>query len=327
MTRIVHVALALLVAALVAFAARDAHAHASRTAYLDVTELGEGEAVASLRADPHAPIALSSPDCSVDAIPGAARSQSITLLRLRCARGLAGATLEASGMIGSDVVIARVAFQRGDAHGAVLTARSPRLVVPTSGSGPSIFTHYVRLGIEHVLSGIDHILFLLALVWQTHAAARGALRAWAATLARAATGFTVAHTATLTATTLGWIHVPPDLAETMIAVSLVLVALDVGRATTSSRLGIVMPFGLVHGLGFAGALAEARLPEHAVAIGLLGFNVGVELGQLCFLALAVAAIAVFLRSRPVQARAAVFAAYAIGATGAYLVIARSTFFR
>ena len=318
----------MLIALLFVAATRDARAHASRTAYLDVTEISEGEAMASLRADPQARIALTSTDCAIEALPNAAQSQSVAVVRLRCPGGIAGATLGISGLReGSDVVIARVSLLHGDAQGSVLTARSPQLVIPSSGSGQSVFSHYVRLGVEHVLSGIDHILFLLALVWQAHAASRGASRSWAAEVARAATAFTVAHTATLTATTLGWVHVPSAVAELMIAVSLVLVALDVGRESKSSYL-LVMTFGLVHGLGFAGALADARLPEHAVALGLVGFNIGVELGQLMLLAGAVAAIAILARSNVTRARVATLSAYAIGITGAYLVIARSTsFFR
>lgn len=315
----------LVVALLVLAFSADARAHASRAAYLDVTEIGEGEATASLRADAHARVTLSSQDCTIEALP-ARGSQSVTLSRVRCPGGLAGAAFVVGGLEGSDVVIARVVLEHGGTHGSVLTARSPELVIPLSGDGRSVFAHYVRMGIEHVLSGLDHVLFLLALVWQAYAASRGALRSWASELLRAATAFTVAHTLTLTATTLGWLHVPSDVAEIMIAVSLVLVALDVGRMQStfipsSSRLGVVMAFGLVHGLGFAGALAGARLPENAVALGLLGFNVGVELGQLGLLAGAVALISIV--PLLLRARAATFSAYAIGATGAFLLIARS----
>jgi hypothetical protein len=318
---------ALLLALLLALSAGEARAHASRTIYLEVTEIGDGEAIASLRSDGAVPLALRSPDCALEALPSVARAPSAALTRVRCPGGLGGATLEIEGLRdGSDVVLARVSRAEGEGQGAVLTARSPRLVIPAPGGGRSVFQRYVRLGFEHVLSGLDHVLFLLALVWQAHAASRGALRPWALELARAATAFTLAHTLTLTATALGWLAVPAGLAEALIAVSLVLVALDVGRAAPPLRLGVVMAFGLVHGLGFAGALTESRLPEHAVALGLLGFNVGVELGQLALLAAAVAAISLLARSVALRARAATLSAYAIGATGAYLVLARSTFF-
>jgi hypothetical protein len=319
---------ALSLALLLALFAGQARAHASRTVYLEVAEIGDGEAIASLRSDGALPITLRSPDCALEALPVTARAASVgTLTRVRCPGGLGGATLEIEGLRdGSDVVLARVSRAEGEGQGAVLTARSPRLVIPAPGGGRSVFQRYVRLGFEHVLSGLDHVLFLLALVWQAHAASRGALRPWALELARAATAFTLAHTLTLTATALGWLAVPAGLAEALIAVSLVLVALDVGRAAPPLRLGVVMAFGLVHGLGFAGALTESRLPEHAVALGLLGFNVGVELGQLALLAAAVAAISLLARSVALRARAATLSAYAIGATGAYLVLARSTFF-
>ena len=318
---------ALVVALLVVVVAGSAQAHASRTAYLDVTELGEGEAVASLASSAPARLALTSPDCTVEAIPSAARSQSVASVRLRCPHGLAGATLTVSGMVeGADVVIARVLPVHGEGQGAVLTARSPSLAIAGVSGGPAVFTRYVSLGVEHVLSGLDHLLFLLALVWLAHGTSKGSLRTWAFELARAATAFTLAHTVTLTATSLGVLHVPPPLAEAMIAVSLVLVALDVGRAAGKSRLGVVAAFGLVHGLGFAGSLASARLPENAALLGLFGFNVGVEVGQLLLLAGAVAAISLLPRTNDLRARAATVSAYAIGGAGAYLVLARSALF-
>ena len=333
---------------LLALAGR-AEAHGARTSYLDVVENGPGEAVASLRSDTPARFAVTSPDCSVEPMTlavdrlTAARSTSVTVSRLRCPRGVAGATLEIRGLVESDdVVIARVMLEHGATHGAVLTLRAPKLVIPSGENVSFVLSRYVRLGVDHVLSGIDHILFLLALVWQAHAASSGRLRKWASELARDATGFTLAHTATLTATALGWIHVPSEVAETLIAVSLVLIALDSGRpsdatGTPARRLGLVMAFGLVHGLGFASALAEARLPEHAVALGLVAFNVGVELGQLAVIASAMTGFVLLARilgrgpasepaNRVVRRHAATACAYVVGVTGAYLVIARASFF-
>jgi hypothetical protein len=324
---------ALVVALLALVYAASAHAHASRTAYLELIETGEGEAVASLRADPQARLRLSSDDCTFAAIDAAsASSQAVSTTRLRCARGVEGSSLSVDGELGAgDVVVARFVPRHGDAYGAVLTARSPRLVIPVGDGSSAVLARYVRLGVEHVLSGLDHVLFLLALVWQSHAASRGALRPWLSELARAATGFTLAHTVTLTATALGWIHVPPAFAETMIAVSLVLVALDVGR-TSRLRVGVVSAFGLVHGLGFASALAGGGLPRHAVALGLVAFNVGVEIGQIALLAGAAAAIALLPRlvSSRHEARHSLRAfgrtasAYAVGAIGAYLFFDRTS---
>lgn len=328
---------AFLLAILVFVFAGEAQAHGSRTAYLDVVQTGAGEAIASLRSGPRTSFVLSSPDCAIEPLPSGAASQSVAVAHLRCPRGLSGATLEVGGMVdGADVVIARIVLEHGDAHGAVLTTRSPRVVVPVAGSDRAVLAHYARLGVEHVLSGLDHVLFLLALVWQAHAASRGALRPWASELFRAATAFTVAHTLTLTATALGWIHVPPEVAEILIAVSLVLVALDVATERAgANRLGVVMTFGLVHGLGFAAALSEARLPEGAIALGLVAFNVGVEVGQVLLLACAAAVIALVPRvlagartnddrRDALRARAAIVSAYVIGVTGAYLVIARAS---
>ena len=136
------------------------------------------------------------------------------------------------------------------------------------------FVLYVKMGYLHILpEGVDHILFILGLFL---------LSTQMKTLLKQVTAFTVAHSLTLGLSLYGWIHLPASVVEPIIAASIAFVAIE--NLFTSEakpwRLGMVFGFGLIHGLGFASALQEAGLNQHNLFTGLLGFNVGVELGQL-----------------------------------------------
>ena len=147
--------------------------------------------------------------------------------------------------------------------------------LPLNAPGRLTWMSFVRLGAEHILGGPDHLLFLAALL----ALARG----WWTTVT-IVTGFTVAHSLTLSLAVLGWVDVPSRLVEPLIAVSIVWVAVEnlVARAPAGRRGLAAVLFGLVHGLGFAGGLMELGLPHEALIRALLGFNIGVELGQIAF---------------------------------------------
>ena len=136
---------------------------------------------------------------------------------------------------------------------------------------------FVAMGVEHILGGIDHLLFLLALL----ALARGLWQT-----VKIVTAFTVAHSVTLSLASLGLVDVPPRIVEPLIAASIVWVAVEnlVAPAGVGRRWLIAAIFGLVHGLGFASALTELDLSRQALVRALIAFNVGVELGQLAFVA-------------------------------------------
>jgi hypothetical protein len=153
----------------------------------------------------------------------------------------------------------------------------------TDGNGWATFLSYVKQGFEHILpEGFDHILFVLGLFLLC--------RAWKPILLQVTT-FTVAHTITLALATLGYVTVNPKIVEPIIAASIVVVALEnIFRPTYGRfRLLLVFVFGLIHGLGFAQRLIDDRIPSGSVVSSLLGFNLGVEFGQLAVIALAVAA--------------------------------------
>jgi hydrogenase/urease accessory protein HupE len=219
---------------------------------------------------------------------------------LRCADGIGGRTLSTRG----DVATVRITA--GDeVTTAVVTPSAPTFALPGAAAN-GVFARFLRLGVEHVLAGLDHVLFLVALFWQ----ARGR----AGALAKTATAFTLGHSITLAGTMLGALHLRPDVAEACIALSLVLVALDLDKPAS---LPLVGAFGLVHGLGFAGAMAETRLPDAAKWTALLSFNLGIELGQLLlFVAAALVVRVIRIRSWPT------IASYAVGTVGAAMFFLR-----
>jgi hydrogenase/urease accessory protein HupE len=236
--------------------------------------------------------------------------------------GLAGRSLTIDGLRGTRVDVL-VRLERLD--GTTLVSRvqpaQPGLLLTDAPGLPAVAGTYLALGVEHILLGPDHLLFVLALLL----IARGRRR-----LLLAVTAFTVAHSITLALAALGFVHVPAAPVEAVIALSIVFLACEIvhGRGgqpgLTERRPWVVaFVFGLLHGLGFAGALAEVGLPGHAIPVSLLFFNVGVELGQVLFVAAALA-LAPLLRRlaawRP--ERAGLVPAYGIGSVAACWTIER-----
>ncbi|HTG04999.1 MAG TPA: HupE/UreJ family protein [Bradyrhizobium sp.] len=223
-------------------------------------------------------------------------------------------------------------------EGAIQTERlSPTktsfIIQAVPGSGEVAAT-YLRLGVEHILFGFDHLLFVLALVVL--------VREWRR-VAVTVTAFTVAHSITLAAATLGFVNVPGPPVEATIALSIMLVSVEIlnarrGKPSVTTRLPwlVAFSFGLLHGFGFAGALAEVGLPQHAIPVALLFFNVGVEVGQLIFVAVVLSLIRLLLHAASqllepalVQRtfdRLDVTVAYTIGVVAAYWLVERTTAF-
>jgi hydrogenase/urease accessory protein HupE len=257
-----------------------ARAHGMRSAYLEIDEL-EG-------ADPLVRLRVTQPD--VAAIPSIEGCELTPLhethlevdgmtrgYRARCRRPLAGATVTVSGLgVELEEAVVRVRSATGELHSAVLTSGNPRLRIPAHGDAEAAWWQYLRLGTLHILGGADHLLFLLLIVLH--------LRRLRPILV-AETAFSLSHGLAFAATVTGWIRVPAAPVEAAIALSLVLLALDVGRAgalSARATAAMALVFGAVHGLGFAGGLRELGVPERQLGPAVLGFGVGVELGQLGF---------------------------------------------
>ena len=243
--------------------------------------------------------------------------------QIRRPGGLAGQSIRIEGpATGITNVIARVERSDGTSQLERLGQTSPEFIVaPTSGAS-EIAWSYLVLGIEHILGGIDHLLFVLALLLIV----RGGRR-----IIATVTAFTVAHSITLAAATLGWVHVPGPPVEALIALSIAFVAAEViqglrGEPGLTARAPwvVAFSFGLLHGFGFASALAQVGLPQKAIPIALLLFNVGVEVGQLLFVA-AVLILTTLVRRQlsPTLPRIAQYAMpYAIGTVAMFWVIER-----
>jgi hydrogenase/urease accessory protein HupE len=182
----------------------------------------------------------------------------------------------------------RVERSDGTAQVARVLPLTPRFVVTDSPGAFEVAQTYTVLGIEHILMGVDHLLFVLALLILVQGTRR---------LIATITAFTLAHSLTLFAATLGWLNVPGPPVESVIALSIVFVAGETvharqGRPGLTQQYPwiVAFTFGLLHGLGFAGALAEVGLPPLSIPMALLFFNVGVEIGQLIFIAAVLAVI-------------------------------------
>jgi HupE / UreJ protein len=255
--------------------------------------------LATVAAERSGACALESAGASPDA-PDGVRFRAV----LRCP-GEAGPVAVRPGFVArlapGHVHLAR-AIAGGEVREQVVDARTAVLAVEPGGAGwPSRVARFVALGIEHIFTGWDHLAFLAALLL-----GGGTLGA----AVKVATSFTVGHAITLALATLGLVRITPSVVEPLIAASVAFVAaenlwdLGRGRAGKGRRWPVALGFGLVHGFGFAGALVELGLPREGLATALVGFNLGVELGQAAVVALLVPLLALGAR-QPERARCAV----------------------
>ena len=204
---------------------------------------------------------------------------------------------------------------------ALLDGREPGLTVPQKTTKAEVFVAYLALGIEHLLTGFDHLLFVAGLL----AIVRG-LRATLLALS----AFTLGHSVTLCLAALSIVRMPLPPVELGIALSLLVLAHELTRPpTTSQRAGwplfsLVASLGLLHGLGFAGALAEVGLPAHEIPLSLLAFNLGVEAGQvIACMALAPVLLLSHKIARGDERLIRLGLAYGIGTAAAFWCIERT----
>jgi len=247
-----------------------------------------------------------------------------------CEGGLEGGTLQIAGLerTSTDVLI-RFDFADGVTGTHRLTPTDTSFVVPEQPDRLEVVRTYFSFGVEHILGGIDHLLFVLALLLL--------VKGWRRIVATV-TAFTLAHSITLVGATLGWVHMPGPPIEAAIALSIAFVAAEIlhsrqGRPGLTERYPwiVAFTFGLLHGFGFAGALAEVGLPQNEIPVALFFFNIGVEVGQLLFVA---AVFATFWLIRRLTQRIAVpqvtwasaLPAYAIGSLAIFWVLQRTAAF-
>lgn len=276
------------------------------------------------------------------------RLQQATVL---CEGPLAGGSFRIDGLESTDTdVLLSIVYADGSAFSHRLLPSSTSVVIPERPGTLDVISTYTVLGIEHILIGVDHLLFVLALLLLIDGWRR---------LVWTITAFTLAHSLTLAAATLGLVRVSGAAVEATIALSILFLAVELARRGTPARSAalpaaataaarpvagrggpvagaatpgltlrypwlVAFAFGLLHGFGFAGVLAEIGLPQQAVPIALLFFNIGVELGQLLFIAAVLFGGAVLLRLRLRLPRwSSRAAAYVVGSLAAFWVFERS----
>jgi len=254
------------------------------------------------------------------------RLQSAALMgraSVTCDGDPAGGQFGLSELLGKSDAIARFVPIDAPTQSYRLTADEPVTTILAEPSALSVLADYFVIGAEHIIFGWDHLLFVIALVLLVR-------NPWP--VVKAATAFTIAHSITLVATILGYSGLPGRPVEALIALSIVFLAVEVAlvlrdpeRQTLTRRFpwAVAFAFGLIHGFGFAGALADIGLPQTQLAAALFAFNVGVEAGQLLVVALTMIVLAGLNRVPPLAERRALTAAtYAIGAVGSYWLIER-----
>ena len=239
---------------------------------------------------------------------------------------LVGGTIEIAGLSALPIdVIVQIDMANGEEHSAILRPATPSYVVPERTTKWTVATSYWKIGTIHILEGYDHLLFVLALLLIIP-------NLWM--LFKTITAFTLAHSVSLALATLGVVNMPGAPTEAVISLSILFLAVEIvhsrqGQVTFTEQYPwvVALAFGLVHGLGFAGALAEVGLPQREIPLALLMFNVGVETGQILFVCAVLAVIAVVKRI-PVSwpAEGWRLMPYAIGCTAAFWTVQRISSF-
>lgn len=317
------------VGAIFCLIATPAIAHEVRPAYLEIRETGPEQYSilwkTPARGDARIRLAVELPESCRETIPvitmndGAA---TVARWSVECEGGLPGQEVSIAGLERTLVeTIARFERLGGATQSVRLMGGNTSFVVAEPSSILEVAAVYGILGIEHILLGFDHLCFVLALLLLIDNVRK---------LIWTITAFTVAHSITLAAATLGYISAPSGPIEALIALSIALVAAEAvakhrGQPSPTAERPwlIAFGFGLLHGLGFAGALSETGLPDDAIPVALLFFNVGVEIGQLAFVAVLLVIAALFRRIAPQQVpQGATAVAFAIGTLAAFWTIER-----
>ncbi|MCO4811915.1 MAG: HupE/UreJ family protein [Gammaproteobacteria bacterium] len=263
-------------------------------------------------------------DVSLITEPVAAFVGNTHIQRMKIERdgGLTGSTVVIDGLAASLTdVLMRLERIDGTDITHRMTPDDPSYVFEADPSAWQVAWTYMALGVEHILSGVDHLLFVLALLMVVVGWRR---------LVGTVTAFTVAHSITLALAALGFVRAPGPPVEAIIALSIVFVAAEIirgrqGHPGLTARLPwiVAFSFGLLHGFGFAGALSEIGLPQSSIPLALFTFNVGVEIGQLMFIAAILLLYGLGKRFRPVPPEWAWrIPSYAIGGIAAFWVFER-----
>jgi hydrogenase/urease accessory protein HupE len=284
MTALIYVSLTLL---LISF--QPARAHDSRPLFIELTEQNDS-AVTLRSAAPATVDAGNAPRVSMAAPCVEERREIADGLHqraaYRCALDNAVINIEWPVYNPSISILVRSTYKDGETRTAMLNPSATEWRVPAPDSFEGVAKSYFRIGVGHILGGVDHLLFLAGLLIVARTARRTLITV---------TGFTLAHSVTLALAALGVLRVSVPATEAVIALSIVFLATEIARgdkATLAWRRPVLVAsaFGLVHGVGFAAALGEIGLPKTETIAALLFFNLGVETGQIAMIAAAFASV-------------------------------------
>lgn len=312
-----------------------ARAHESRPLYIEVTEKAPLVFSVQWKIPPSVDVRnapeISMPEgCSTPSDAGTAGRGSTRRRGYRCEGDPAGGAIRVAypAFNPSVSTLVRISRVSGEKHSILASPGETEVVIPETESFASVARDYLRLGVQHILEGYDHLLFLVCLLLIAGTGRR---------ILITITGFTIAHSITLALSALGWVRVPVPPVEAAIALSIVFLAIEIIRGDRDSLtyrypIAVASSFGLLHGFGFAAVLGETGLPQTEIPAALLFFNVGVEVGQIVFV---VAVIAIYQAVRlagktlldtdlsldalrPLQSPAA----YAVGMLAAFWMVER-----
>lgn len=314
-------------------------AHESRPLYVEIAEQEGGDATLRWKTPPSVP-AFNIPDLHLTggcsrATPQAPVRAPSPLVRERdfvCPGGLGGQvlSLDYPRFNPSVTTLVRIVRKTGESETILASPSETRIALPSAITTGGVAAQYLSLGIAHIATGYDHLLFLACLMFIARTARR---------IVYTVTGFTLAHSLTLALAALGIVHVPSPPVEAAIALSIVFVASEIARArhttlTWRYPIAVSSSFGLLHGLGFASVLGEIGLPQGEIVPALLFFNLGVEVGQLAFVVIVVLAgyaLRAMLSRRPdgaggtqsgLAARLQIPTAYIVGGLASFWMIER-----
>ena len=271
--------------------AQSAQAHRFAPSLLKVTEIADQQysvvwktPAQGTSAIPLRPLWPDSCEITNSSPPQMEGTGKVVSWQMRCLElgedGLVGDTLGIDGLGANQAsAMVMVSLLDGRNYQQVLNAEQAEFVIPEESSAGEVVTDYSLLGMEHIWGGLDHLLFVFGLLLLVGGGTR---------LLWTITAFTLGHSITLSLVTLGFFDYPVALVEFIIALSIFVLAVELTRASKHDILWrnpwwLAGGFGLLHGMGFAGALAETGLPQDNVPLALLFFNVGIEIGQIAFI--------------------------------------------
>ncbi|MBV1931981.1 MAG: HupE/UreJ family protein [Porticoccaceae bacterium] len=306
------------------------HAHESRPLFLEVTDKGTGSYHTLLKIPPgldgnnHPEIIFQQCQKEKEKLQFTRTDSIVYMQSLQCLEGLTTLEINYPNYQSPLSTLVRIKRISGEIQTKLLNPGESTWEIPRGETPFAIFLSYCQMGIFHIWEGVDHLLFLVCLVFIAGAGKR---------IFITITGFTIAHSLTLTLSALQWVKLSVGPVEAVIALSVVFLAREIARSraeslTWSYPILVSSSFGLLHGFGFASVLNEIGLPQTELLNGLLSFNLGVELGQLVFIGVMLALYRVVTNLGYVQ----IFrklerpVIYGVGITASYWLFERSARF-